>query len=148
MSSLDARVVPPGAGRVFSTGRSDVRVKIESADERSFAAFEATPRPGFPGPPQHVHRAYDEAWYVLDGELTFHLGNDAHHCVAGSVVFAPRGTPHTFSNTGSSPARVLVIITAQALPLIEELGRLTNTGRPPDVQALQALLDEHQTYNA
>lgn len=112
----DTRVVPPGGGRAFSTGRSDVRVKIESAEARSFAAFEAAPLPGVPGPPQHVHRAYDEAWYVMDGEMTFHLGADAHQCVAGSVVFAPRGTPHTFS-TGSSPARVLVIITAQALPL-------------------------------
>jgi mannose-6-phosphate isomerase-like protein (cupin superfamily) len=144
----DARVVRPGAGRVFSTGRSNVRVKIESAVARSFAAFEATPLPGVPGPPQHVHRAYDEAWYVLEGEMTFHLGADAHQCVAGSVVFAPRGTPHTFSNTGLSPARVLVIITAQALPLIEELGRLTNAGGPPDMEALQSLLDEHQTYNA
>ncbi len=95
-----------------------------------------------------MHRAYDEAWYVLDGEMTFHLGTDVHQCVAGSTVFAPRGTPHTFSNAGSSSARVLVIITAQALPLIEELGRLTNTGGPPDMEALQALLDAHQTYNA
>ena len=99
--SEDAGVVPPGAGRLFSTGRSEVRVKIESAEARSFAAFEAIPLPGVPGPPQHVHRAYDEAWYVLEGEMTFHLGADAQECTAGSVVFAPRGTPHTFSNTGS-----------------------------------------------
>jgi mannose-6-phosphate isomerase-like protein (cupin superfamily) len=147
MSAVNELVVPPGAGRVVSTGRSNVRVKIESPDFKSFAAFEATPQPGVPGPPQHVHRAYDEAWYVLDGEMTFHLGDDLHHCVAGTVVTAPRGTPHTFSNSGSAPARVLVIITAQALSLIEALGQLTNSPGPPDLLALQALLDEHQTYN-
>lgn len=148
MSAINELVVPPGVGRVFSTGRSEVRVKIESAEARSFAAFEATPLPGVPGPPQHIHRAYDEAWYVLDGAMTFHLGADVHQCVAGSVVFAPRGTPHTFSNTGTDPARMLVIVTAAALPLIEELGRLTNVGGPPDMKALQAVLDQHQTYNA
>lgn len=80
--------------------------------------------------------------------MTFHLGADVHQRTTGSMVFAPRGTPHTFSNSGSDAARMLVIITAQALPLIEEVGRLTNTGGPPGLNAIQALLDEHQTYNA
>jgi quercetin dioxygenase-like cupin family protein len=35
---------------------------------------ESTLPAGAPGPPLHTH-AFDEAFYVLDGELTFQLGN-------------------------------------------------------------------------
>jgi hypothetical protein len=87
----DAGVVLPGNGRVFWTGRSQAQVKIEFADDRTFVMFEASPPPGVPGPPQHVHREYDEAWYILQGEVEFDLGAHTHWCYshgrAGSVRF-------------------------------------------------------------
>jgi mannose-6-phosphate isomerase-like protein (cupin superfamily) len=143
----DAGVVLPGNGRVFWTGRSEAQVKIEFAEDRSFVIFEASPPPGVPGPPQHVHREYDEAWYIVDGEVEFVLGTDTHVCPSGSVVFAPRGTAHCFRNRGPASARMLVLATPPILPLVENLGRLTGGGAPPDMAALGALLTKHRTFN-
>lgn len=143
----EAGVVLPGAGRVFWTGRTEAQVKIEFAENRSFMVFEASPPPGVPGPPQHVHRQYDEAWYVIDGEVEFDLGSETYQCPAGSVVFAPRGRAHCFRNRGPGDARMLVMATAAVLPLVEALGQLTRGSGPPDMAALATLLAQHQTYD-
>jgi mannose-6-phosphate isomerase-like protein (cupin superfamily) len=47
-------------------------------------------------PPLHVHGTDDEAWFVLDGELTFQVGDDTFTVTTGSFVWAPRAVPHTF----------------------------------------------------
>jgi len=46
-------------------------------------------------PPLHIHRNEDEAWYILDGRMTFYVGDTALEAGPGSFVFAPSGTPHT-----------------------------------------------------
>jgi mannose-6-phosphate isomerase-like protein (cupin superfamily) len=132
-------------GEIFSTGRSQAHVKIEFVEGRSFAVFEAPQTPGVLGPPQHVHKNHDEAWYIIEGQMEFRLDDDTYACPVGSVVFAPRGTVHTFHNPGPEVARVLSIVTAQALPLVEGLGQLAAEG-PPDAAAVRSLLGEHETY--
>src|SRR5664279_5773715 len=145
MNDDDSGVVLPGDGRQFNSGRSRPRIKIENGPNRSFAIFEAAQSVGVPGPPAHVHRSYDEAWYVLEGTMDFQLNETLFRCSAGSVAFAPRGTTHTFTNAGPEPARVLAITTADALTLIEQLGRLTAHG-PPDPDAVQSLMAAHDSY--
>src|SRR4051794_11772700 len=66
--------------------------------------------PGAPGPPLHVHD-FDEAFYVLEGELTFQLGGGLHTAGAGEPAFAPGGEPHTFTNRGATPARFSIAFT-------------------------------------
>ncbi len=58
-------------------------------------------------PPLHIHHREDEAWYVLDGQMTFYVGDDTMTATAGTFVFAPRGIPHTFT-VDVEPTRVLV----------------------------------------
>lgn len=140
-----AGVVLPGQGRVFPTGRSQAHVKIEAGKDRSFAVFEAAQIPGVPGPPQHVHRSYDEAWYVIEGRMEFRLDEDIFDCPAGSVIYAPRGTAHTFHNPGPEGARLLAFFTAEALSLVEALGKLASAG-PPDPAAVAALFARHESY--
>ena len=76
----------------------------------SLTAFENVIPPG-EGPPLHRHRDEDEAWYVLEGELRFRLGETVAEAPRGSFVFVPRGTPHCFVNSGQDPARILVLFT-------------------------------------
>jgi len=45
---------------------------------------------GSAGPPLH-HHDFDEAFYVLDGELTFQLGEELATAGPGTLTFAPRG---------------------------------------------------------
>ncbi len=59
-------------------------------------------------PPRHVHRHEDEAWYILDGEVTFWCGGEELHAGRGGFVFLPRDIEHTFK-VGVSGARLLTI---------------------------------------
>src|SRR2546430_13269906 len=58
-------------------------------------------------PPLHIHHREDEAWYILDGQMTFYVGDDTMTATPGTFVFAPRGIPHTFT-VDVEPTRVLV----------------------------------------
>jgi quercetin dioxygenase-like cupin family protein len=59
------------------------------------------------GSPWHVHPEEDEWFYVLDGELTFYVGDVRLSLPAGSFGFGPRGVPHTFFAEANG-ARALV----------------------------------------
>ena len=61
-------------------------------------------------PPLHRHD-FDETFYLLEGELTFQLGDDVFTRRAGELAFAPRGVPHTYANLSAIPARALLVIT-------------------------------------
>ncbi|MBI4277681.1 MAG: cupin domain-containing protein [Armatimonadetes bacterium] len=58
--------------------------------------------------PTHVHRQFDEAIYVLEGELTVRVGDRTVTMRAGSFAFVPRGTVHRVENGGTSPAKILL----------------------------------------
>jgi quercetin dioxygenase-like cupin family protein len=61
------------------------------------------------GPPLHVHPTHGEGFYVLDGEMTFQLGEVIVTADAGTWAFAPRDTPHTLANLGAADARLLCV---------------------------------------
>src|SRR4029453_18445510 len=134
-------VVPPGADRSFGPG---ISVKVEHGASPSFAIMERVIPPFWPGPGLHLHRAYDEAVYVLDGTVAFTLDGVEHLCPAGSCVFMPRGVSHGFSNPSAEPARILPVVTPDALRLVEELFQL---GRPGQA-GVQAGLDHAAVYSA
>ena len=58
---------------------------------------------GWDGPPLH-HHEFDEAFYVLEGELRFQVGDDLLTAGPGELAFAPGGTPHTVANPSDAPA--------------------------------------------
>ena len=65
------------------------------------------------GTPLHVHHEDDEAFYVLEGELTFYLDNDQPiPASAGSFVHIPGGVVHAFK-VASETARYLITTTPQ-----------------------------------
>ncbi len=57
------------------------------------------------GPPSHTH-AQDEAFYLLEGEITFRAGDATLQAKAGDFVTIPRGTVHSF-RVDSETARLL-----------------------------------------
>src|SRR6188472_770036 len=62
------------------------------------------------GPPLH-HHAFDETFYVLDGELTFQLRDELFTAGPGALALAPGGVAHTLANLGDVPARYLLLCT-------------------------------------
>jgi mannose-6-phosphate isomerase-like protein (cupin superfamily) len=69
----------------------------------------------------HVHHEDDEAWYVLEGTLGFRIGDETVEAAAGSAVFAPRGTPHSYWNAGDGPARYILVMPPRIRSLIAAL---------------------------
>ena len=62
---------------------------------------------------RHIHHQHTDAFYVLEGELTFEIGAERETVKigAGGVVAAPPGVAHAFRTAGSRPARWLTIHT-------------------------------------
>jgi mannose-6-phosphate isomerase-like protein (cupin superfamily) len=89
--------------------------------------------------PLHLHRACDEAWYVLEGALAFQIGDEEVHAPAGSAVMVPKGTPHTYWNPLPQPARYLLVMTSLTFRLIEAIHALED--RSPE--RLRALFEGH-----
>jgi quercetin dioxygenase-like cupin family protein len=65
---------------------------------------------GRKGPPLH-HHDFDEAFYMLEGELTFQLHDERFTRGPGELAFAPRGVPHTYANLSGASARALLVCT-------------------------------------
>lgn len=94
---------------------------------------EATLYRGF-GPPLHVHRREDEAFYVIEGEVRFRQGTEEFVGGPGSWVWGPRGVPHAFK-VESESARVLVLVTPGGFERMFEVGGVPVSESPqPPVQ--------------
>jgi quercetin dioxygenase-like cupin family protein len=63
-----------------------------------------------PGPPLHVHD-FDEAFYLLEGELVFQVDEAITTKGPGELSFAPRNVPHALANHSDAPARYLLTCT-------------------------------------
>ena len=82
-------------------------VKISGQDTGGqFGLLEIVVPAGF-GSPWHVHPEEDEWFYVLEGGITFWLGDTQLSLKAGSFAFGPKGVPHTFyADAGGAKALV------------------------------------------
>jgi mannose-6-phosphate isomerase-like protein (cupin superfamily) len=81
--------------------------------EQSYGAvsfIENTAAPRWVGPPLHRHD-FDEAFYVLEGELVVPVGDVRRAAGAGTLAFAPRGLAHTLANHSERKARYLLVCT-------------------------------------
>jgi quercetin dioxygenase-like cupin family protein len=79
-----------------------------------YAMWEAIVPPGG-GPPPHVHSREEEAFYVLEGEITFQIGDKRIVATAGMFANMPVGTPHSFKNERDKPAKMLISVAPAGL---------------------------------
>ena len=76
-------------------------VRSEESGE-AVALVENTVPAGWAGTPLH-HHAFDEAFYVIDGELTFQLGDQVVTRGPGELAFAAGGVHHAVANPAAAP---------------------------------------------
>jgi quercetin dioxygenase-like cupin family protein len=62
------------------------------------------------GPPLHTHD-FDEAFYMLEGELIFQVDDALATKRAGELSFAPRNVAHALANHSDAPARYVLVCT-------------------------------------
>ena len=59
--------------------------------------------------PLHVHHHEDEAFWILEGEFTFEVGEETIKATPGSFIFGPRNVPHRYT-VDKGPARLLYVL--------------------------------------
>jgi quercetin dioxygenase-like cupin family protein len=96
----------------------------------AYGLLESLIRPGF-SPPLHVHHREEEAFWVLEGEVTFQSGERTFAAGPGSFVFLPRDVPHTFVVEGDAHARLLTLISPGGGERF-----FVDAGRPPEHDGL------------
>src|SRR3954449_12798483 len=134
--------VGAGAGRCLRVLSSRLEVKAGAEAQLSFGLFESSFPPGTGMPFLHLHRSYEEAFYVLEGEVQFQLGSEEPHAGPGSTILIPAGVPHCFRNVGTRDVRWLVVTApAEAVTLIEQAGAVA----PGDLDQLAELFDRYDS---
>ena len=113
------------------------KVLLDSAaSAEAVGIIEIALPPRWDGPPLH-HHDFDEAFYVLDGELTLQVGEDLATVGAGGLAFAPRGSHHTVANIATAPARYLLVCTPGGFERMFARLEARATGVEPSAEALR-----------
>ena len=131
-NGIAPKVVKGEGGKLLNVLGDPVTIKLRGADTGgTFSQVLAGAEPNG-GPPLHVHHNEDEAFYVLEGELEIRVGDELHAATPGTLVYGPKGIPHTFRNVGQTPAKMLVtLIPAGFERFFEEVHELGTAGPPP-----------------
>ena len=73
----------------------------------AYAMMEAVAQPGAAAP-MHYHRE-EEVFFVVDGVMTYTIGEDVVQAEAGTVVRVPAGAHHAWVNRSGTPVRSLAM---------------------------------------
>jgi mannose-6-phosphate isomerase-like protein (cupin superfamily) len=98
-------VVPRGTGR----RSGDIEFLAMTEDTQRLTICTILIDPWSSGVAIHTHAGEDDAFYVLEGELTFVGADGPVTAPAGTFVLAPEGVEHGFHNRTGEPARLLNI---------------------------------------
>ncbi|BBO35371.1 cupin domain-containing protein [Lacipirellula parvula] len=141
----------PARGRTIAIVGDVYRFLATGAETGgTYASFEALVPPGG-GPPPHVHSREAESFYVLEGEMTFRVGDETVTGVEGTAVYLPPGLAHSFKNESEAPARMIITVTPAGLEeMFFEVGvplaEGTTTALPPTPEEIERLLAAAPRY--
>jgi quercetin dioxygenase-like cupin family protein len=94
--------------------------------------------------PYHIHRAEDELFYLLEGDVSFISGDHRGRVGAGGMAFLPRDLPHGFRVEGSAAARLLIFTTPAGFEgFVGELSEPQPPTAPPDLERLMRVATAH-----
>lgn len=140
---VKSRNVPPL--HVLGT---EVRFLCEGPSTKNAWSLMEVTLPQESGPPPHVH-AWDEAYFVLGGDVRFSVGDQAFTASAGDFVYTPGGVAHGFIGISQQPARVLIFdapahagaffkrVDHEVKVLPRDLGKVLQIGEDTGIRFLQ-----------
>lgn len=141
----------PNEGRTIAVVGDVYRFMATSEDTNGkYAMWEAIVPPGG-GPPPHVHSREEESFYILEGEITFQIGEERVVATAGMFANMPVGTPHSFKNESSQPAKMIISIAPAGLEeMFFEFGvplpEGSTSALPPTKDEIEKLLKTAPKY--
>ena len=143
--------IGPNEGEALTNpigGRMVTKIRDEHTGG-AYSIHDNTIPPGSPGPRPHIHRHHEEAFYVLEGELTVRVGSRKITASVGSFVVVARGVVHQPSNPGAEPTRVLLTFSPSGMDrFFEEAaeGRIPLQAEPADPAVAEKLAAFTEKY--
>jgi mannose-6-phosphate isomerase-like protein (cupin superfamily) len=125
---MEAIVVLGGEGETFERPARRYRILAELPD---LEVIDAQFGPEFEGVDPHSHSDHTDCFYVLEGQVAFHIDGQTVHAGPGSFVAFPIGTVHGFRNTGPGDLH-LVNIHIPNTGFIERLRRRSDHAATAD----------------
>lgn len=125
-------ILMPGEGRLYDMGRLQSNFKADGAEScnlYSISEWWLEPRTTGPGPHSHEE---DDLFYMLEGVMSFYLGDHWIEAGKGSFLLVPGGMKHDFENRSDHRAGFLNISTPggfeEHMPGIADWFRTNPTG--------------------
>jgi mannose-6-phosphate isomerase-like protein (cupin superfamily) len=97
-------VVPPGQGHVI--GNVEFLARTADTPRFNLSIIEIAAGRVLE---EHTHEGEDDAFYIVEGELTFFFGDREEVAGPGTFVLVPPGVEHGFRNDGETAVRMLNI---------------------------------------
>ena len=137
-------VVLPGQGQIVRAFGDEVLFHLTGEQTNGNLVMFTTHTPPGGGPPPHRHANEDEWWLVQEGTVSFFIDGQWQLVPVGSIVFAPRGSVHTFRNDGLTPSRMLISASPSGFEIFfrrcaEEFSKPSG----PAMERLIAIAGEH-----
>lgn len=133
-----AHVVRPGEGRSVGLGVASMRVLVDSeaVPSGSFTLAEFSGSEAGPWTVPHMHRGFEESFFVLDGAFTFTIGEKAVEATAGMYVLVPRDTKHAIVAAEGGGRFLTLMVPGGLEKMFFELGAMPpNAIRDPVARA-------------
>ena len=141
---MEAIRYDPGEGLRRSARGNEMFFKaIGDTTGGRFSLMERTVPPGARMPPAHRHVGTEEAFFVLDGMVEFHVDESVFEGGPGTFVLVPGGVAHTFGNTTEVASRLLILHASALDGYFAELEELWGGDVPPDRGAEVELMRRH-----
>jgi quercetin dioxygenase-like cupin family protein len=95
------------------------------------------------GPPPHIHSREDEMFQVMEGEYEWMVGGATFVAKKGATIFAPKGVPHTYRYLGTTPGRLMCVITPSGFEeFFEKIGGMA----PQEQQNIPRVIEIAKTF--
>jgi quercetin dioxygenase-like cupin family protein len=128
---MKSGILRPQKGRAVWVVGDHYTVKASGEDTGGAFALIEVLVPSQSGPPPHIHRREDEAFYVLEGEFEVHIDDQSLTAGPGSWVTLAKATLHHFKNVSTKPAKMLILATPAGLDqFFLEAGREATDSSP------------------
>ena len=129
MSKRKIRVVHPADPVKVTFGAGDQYRYLATGEDTDGEYFlvEAVVPPGG-GPPSHIQTREEEAFYILEGEVTFY-GEDGEIVAGpGTYLNIPKGAKHRFRNHSDQTARMIFFFAPAGIEkLLDEFAQFDKT---------------------
>jgi len=114
---------PAGSGPATWAMGSLFEHLLSAGDSAGALGMSLVTQPPGVATPLHRHTHEAEAFFLLDGSMTYRAGDETFHLSTGDFIWLPAGLPHAFRVTGSTPVRFLGLTTPGGLmALYDEVG--------------------------